>query len=50
MKEIMTILDMHGYGVYVYSSYAIVLSALGLHFFLAIKGSRKIHKQLLSLR
>ncbi len=50
MKSLMTIFSMHGYGAYVYSAYAIVLSTLGMHLFWAFKRSKYIKSVIASMR
>lgn len=42
MKNLITILNMHGYDFYIYSAYTIVISTLGLYLFGAIKRNRNI--------
>ncbi len=47
MKDFIGVLNMHGYGVYIYSAYAIVLSALSLHFIKAVRHSKDIRKAII---
>lgn len=44
MNSFFNVFNMHGYGVYVYSAYAIVISALSLHIFKTIKRAKYITK------
>lgn len=42
MNSFIDVFNMHGYGFYVYSAYAIVISGLSMHLFGAIKRAKYV--------